>query len=221
MSEVPERFVRLQSMLSSKQLSRDIGLARPLTGGRWAAVLIAISNTANPDIIFTERAHGLRNHPGQLAFPGGGAEDLDDGPSATALREANEEVGLDPASVTVLGALPAAAVPISKYDVVGVVGYWDGQKDLTAVDAGEVASVHRWTIDELSDPANRVTSLHPSGHLGPAWRFGDFFLWGFTGFLVDHVLRIGGWERPWDRERLVEVPKRFRSDRAQVAQDQK
>lgn len=213
---VPSAFRQLSESLASPDLTDEISAGRPLTGGAWAAVLIALSNTSDPDIIFTERSHALRKHPGQIAFPGGRADEGDDGPAGTALREAEEEVGLIPSSVTIIGNLPAASVPVSRYDVVGVVGYWDGVQPLRAVDLGEVASVHRWSVSMLADPANRIASLHPSGHIGPAWQFGEFFLWGFTGYIVEHILRLGGWEQPWDHSRLVEVPRRFRSDRVQV-----
>ena len=216
---VPPAFERLHASLASTKLTDEISRGRPLTGGAWAAVLIALSNTPDPDIIFTERSHALLKHPGQISVPGGRRDEGDDGPAGTALREAQEEVGLDPASITLLGNLPAASVPVSRYDVVGVVGYWDGVQPLRAVDLGEVASVHRWSVSMLADPANRIASFHPSGHVGPAWQFDEFFLWGFTGYIVEHILRLGGWEQPWDTSRVVEVPRRFRSDRVQMEGD--
>lgn len=213
---VPERFSHLKSSLADPEASRDFANSRELIGKSWAAVLIAISNTDDPDIVFTERSTRLRNHPGQIAFPGGRQDPGDKGPAGTALREANEEVGLHPDSVHLLGKLPPFAVPVSQFDVVTVVGFWDGKQQLKPVDLGEVASVQRWTIAELSDPKNRVSSLHSSGHIGPAWQFGEYFLWGFSGLLVDHLLKLGGWEKPWDRDKIVKVPKRYRSDLPQL-----
>lgn len=183
---------------------------------RRAAVLALISSGTDPDITFTERAHSLRNHPGQIAFPGGRSEPEDAGPLATALREAHEEIGLERAGVHAEGLMSSVPVPVSSFTVVPVIATWPGDHELTAVDAGEVASVHRWRISELADPARRVSFRHPMGHVGPAWQFDDLFLWGFTAYLVDHILRIAGWEQPWDATRMVDVPRRFRSDRPQV-----
>lgn len=76
----------------------------------------------------------------------------------------------------------------------------------------EVEAILRWRIADLADPANRVTSLHPGGHVGPAWQFGDSFLWGFTAYLTDILLELGGWARPWDHNRVVRVPERFQRD---------
>ena len=213
---VPVQFARLKSALDNPAASRNFANTRELIGKAWASVLIAISDTDDPDIVFTERSQRLRNHPGQIAFPGGRQDPGDNGPVGTALREAKEEVGLRPDSVQVLGQLPAFAVPESQFDVVTVVGFWDGKQQLKPIDLGEVASVQRWTISELSDPANRVSSLHTSGHIGPAWQFGEYFVWGFSGLLVDHLLKLGGWEKPWNREKIVKVPKRYRSDLPQL-----
>lgn len=218
MSGLDERFARLcESLLDDRRIA-TIGADRPQAGGgSWASVLILLSTGPQLDITFTERSHSLRNHPGQIAFPGGRREEGDDGPAGTALREAHEEIGLDPSWVKVLGLLPATALPVSRFDVRPVMGVWSGEYPVRAVNPSEVASVHRWPIADLVDPANRYTFRHPMGHVGPAWQFGEYFLWGFTAYLADHVLRLGGWEQPWDHQRMVDVPKRFRSDRPQLA----
>lgn len=209
---VPGPFERLRSSLDA------IG---PQTTGSVpsnarASVLIMLSNTASPDITFTERAHTLRHHPGQLAFPGGRRDATDRGPVDTAIREAREEIGLDPSGLHVIGTMPRADLPVSSFTVVPVVGWWDGRQQVAPVDLGEVASVHRWTIEELTDPQHRVTWNLGAGRTGPAWQFGELFLWGFTAKLVDRVLELGGWARPWDTDRVVPVPHRFSHDRPRV-----
>ncbi|MCW2587089.1 MAG: hypothetical protein JWN55_2605, partial [Frankiales bacterium] len=79
----------------------------PAEGGRDSAVLVLFGEGPDgPDLLLIERAATLRSHAGQPAFPGGAQDPEDDGPVAAALREAQEEVGLDPASVDVLGQLP-------------------------------------------------------------------------------------------------------------------
>lgn len=94
-----------------------------------------------------------------------------------------------------------------------MVGTWSGDDPLVLASPLEVAAIHRWSVSDLADPVNRVTSRHPQGHMGPAWQFGDAFLWGFTAYLTDALLRLGGWWRPWDTNRVVEVPNRFQRDR--------
>ena len=78
-----------------------------------------------PDVLLIERAHDMRSHAGQPAFPGGGVDDTDDGPIGAALREASEETGLDPDGVEVAGpVLPDLWVPPSGFVVTPVLAWW-------------------------------------------------------------------------------------------------
>lgn len=185
---------------------------RPGVGGRRAGVLALFSDLAEPDLVVIERASGLRKHAGQMAFPGGGMDPGDADEVAAALRETHEEIGLAPDQVRVLGQLPGANVPVSQFDVVPVVGSWSGEAPISAVDPGEVADVHRLLVSDLADPSHRVSYLHPRGLSGPAFVFGDVFIWGFTGHLVDCLLDLGGWAQPWDASHRVPVPARFLRD---------
>ena len=183
---------------------------------RKAAVLILLSEPGgdalltepNIDVVLTERSSTLRSHPSQVAFPGGR---LDPGERAVdaALREANEEVGVRPASVRVLGVLPPSQVNASSFDVTAVVGTWDGKERLSVVDPGEVASVHRVSIDELAAPENRFAATLPMGYRGPAFSANGLFIWGFTAHLLNDVLDLGGWAQPWDEHHEIEVPPRL------------
>ncbi|HEX6937276.1 MAG TPA: coenzyme A pyrophosphatase, partial [Actinomycetes bacterium] len=74
------------------------------------------------------------------------------------------------------------------------------------VDRGEVASVHRVPLADLLDPANRLRVSHPSGYVGAAFRVAELLVWGFTGGLLDRLLRLAGWEQPWDHSRVEELP---------------
>lgn len=96
----------------------DDGQVRP---GRTAAVLVGIIDLPEPEILLTRRSLNLAHHPGQVSFPGGAAEDGDDSAVSTALREAQEEVGLSPSSVTPIGFLDRFD-SISDYRVLPVVG---------------------------------------------------------------------------------------------------
>ena len=178
----------------------------PREGGRHSAVLVLFGDGADgPDLLFIERAATLRSHAGQPAFPGGAQDETDDGPIAAALREANEEVGLDPAGVDILGTLPDLWLPPSGFVVTPVVGWWRDPHDVGVVDHAEVAAVARVPIAELVDPANRLCITHPSGWIGPAFEVRDLLVWGFTAGLTDRLLALGGWEKPWDRSRTREL----------------
>ena len=176
--------------------------------GRSSAVLALVSETDN-DIILTRRPLSLRHHAGQVALPGGRAEETDDTIVDTALREAREEVGLDRGLVTVRGVLPTAHVAASQSDVTTVVATWGGEGVVGVVDPDEVALVQRVRLADLANPAARATTRHPSGYRGPAFVLPDLFVWGFTAHVLESLLDRGGWSRPWDRERVVEIPEGY------------
>ena len=161
-----------------------------------------------PDLLLIERAADLRSHPGQPAFPGGAVDAGDGGPVPAALREAAEETGLDPAGVAVLGTLPPVFLAPSGFLVTPVLAWWRTPSAVGVADPREVAAVHRVPVAELVDPANRLRVRHPSGYVGPAFRVRGMTVWGFTGGLVDGLLRLAGWELPWDHDRVEDVPVR-------------
>ncbi|MBA8793987.1 8-oxo-dGTP pyrophosphatase MutT (NUDIX family) [Friedmanniella endophytica] len=192
---------------------------RSTGAGRAAAVLVAIgSDVHGPELILIERAATLRSHPGQVAFPGGSRDPGDDFPAGTAVREATEEVGLDPASVRVFGTLPANYVAVSGFDVTPVLAWWHTPGLVRVVDRAEVAAVHRVPVAWLTDPARRGRVRHPSGYVGPAFEIGpadrpaEPLVWGLTAHMVDAVLDLAGWTRPWDRDRMLPIPDRHLSD---------
>jgi len=158
-----------------------------------------------PDLLLQERAGGLRDHAGQVGFPGGGAEPTDDDPVQTALREAAEETGLDPAGVVPLAVLPELFIPPSGFRVTPVLAHWSDPVAVAPVDPAETASVLRVPVADLADPVNRFQLRAPSGWVGPAFEVAGMVVWGFTGALVDALLRLGGWERPWPRDRVRDL----------------
>ncbi len=169
-------------------------------GARPAAVLVLFSDGENgPEILLTERAATMRNHPGQIAFPGGKSDVGDIDAAATAIREATEEVGLDPTTVEVFGILPVLWVPPSNFAVTPVLAYWSDPTQLGPVSDQEVVTVIHQPISGLMDPANRFTIRHTNGWSGPAFEIGTPVpLWGFTAGIVSRLFEVVGWEQPWD-----------------------
>ncbi|MEO3937762.1 CoA pyrophosphatase [Dermatophilaceae bacterium Soc4.6] len=181
-------------------------------GLRQSSVLLLFGPDADgvDSVLLTERSHTMRSHPGQISLPGGGADPVDTDVVATALREAYEEVLLDPAGVEVLGTLPALFLPPSGHVVTTVVGWWREPSPVGVGDPGEVATVILAPVSHLTDPAVRHTVVHPSGYSGPAVDLGDdLLLWGFTAGLVTKALTLAGLERPWDRGDTRPLPDRF------------
>lgn len=181
---------------------------RPPDGrGRAAAVLILFcEGPEGPDILLTERSADMRSHAGQPAFPGGAVEPDDASPAATALREAAEETGLDPQGVEVFLQLPDVWLRRTGYRVSPVLAWWREPAEVHAADSDEVAAVARVPVRDLADVAHRLRVRHPGGGSGPAFRVGGMLVWGFTAVLLDWVLRLGGWERPWDSGAVEELP---------------
>lgn len=192
--------------MTVEMLSKQV--PAPPEEARESAVLMLFGETGGePDLLFTERSHEMRSHPGQVSFPGGRVEPGDAGPAGTALREAAEEVGILATGVDVFGQLPALWVPPSNHAVTTVLAWWREPHDVVAVDPGEVAAVLRVPVARLMEPANRFMVRHPSGWMGPAFDAGqDLVLWGFTAGVVARLLAEVGWERPWDTSRVRGIP---------------
>jgi 8-oxo-dGTP pyrophosphatase MutT (NUDIX family) len=184
-------------------------LVPPAGAGRPSAVLVLFAEgpagPGDPDLLFIQRSDGLRLHAGQPAFPGGTIDAADSGPVAAALREAAEEVGVDPAGVDVVGTMPELFIPPTGFRVVPVLAWWRRPGPVAPVDPGEVAAVERVSVRELADPAARTMVHVRDGRVTPAFRVRGMFIWGFTAMLVDRLLHLGGWEQPWDAAEVTDL----------------
>jgi 8-oxo-dGTP pyrophosphatase MutT (NUDIX family) len=180
----------------------------PDDGGRPSAVLILFGPDAGggQDVVLTERSHSMRSHAGQVSFPGGAIDPGDAGPVSAALREAREEVGLDPAGVQVVAELPDLYLPPSNFVVTPVLAWWARPTKISVVDHQEVARVLRAPLAELTDPARRFMVSHPSGFVGPAFDVDGLLVWGFTAGLLSKVIELAGLEQSWDQTDLRPLP---------------
>ncbi len=190
----------------------DLTRFTPPPGGdaRPGAVLMLFGEgVQGGELLLTERAHDMRSHPGQVSFPGGS---VDEGETVVeaALREAEEEIGLDPASVEVFGTLPELWLPPSNFAVTPVLGWWRQPAEVTIASPAEVHAIHHVPIDELLDPEHRVMVEHPrTSYRSPGFLIGpdkDVILWGFTGGIIARLFDYLGWTRPWDETRVRDLP---------------
>jgi 8-oxo-dGTP pyrophosphatase MutT (NUDIX family) len=197
LADLPEHLQRLVLHAGDLPLWHRHGQASE-TARRSAVLILFGEGPAGPDVLLIEKSAHLRTHAGQPAFPGGGEDPGDDYPVGTALREAHEEAGVDPAGVRVLATLPELFLGPSDNRVVPVVGWWDDPREVTTGDPREVARVVRVPLADLVDPANRFRVRHPAGYVGPAFGVADMVVWGFTAGLLDAVLQAAGLGQPWN-----------------------
>lgn len=176
---------RAASATSDFDLNPDINLS-PDRVLKSAGVLVALTDgPKGPEVILTMRSTRLKHHPGQIAFAGGRQDPDDADAIAAALREANEEIGLPPEQVTVLGTLPHHET-VTGYDVTPVLARVQG--DFTErAEAGEVAEIFRVPLSHLTNPAHyRIEARNwrgmPRYYYVVPW--GPYYIWGATARML-------------------------------------
>ena len=190
-----------------------------ITGaGRDAAVLVLFSGPAEADsigdvlddvdLLLTVRASTLRHHAGQAAFPGGATDPGDAGPVHTALREAQEETGIDATRVRTLATLDKTFIGPSGFHVVPVLAYSPDPGPVAVVDETETAAVTRVPLRAFINPENRLMVYRRTfsrRFAGPAFLLNEMLVWGFTGQVISAMLDVAEWARPWDSDTMLEL----------------
>jgi 8-oxo-dGTP pyrophosphatase MutT (NUDIX family) len=185
----PDALLRVFDRRTAESSDFDLNPEVSLPPGRTlraAAVLIAVCDTPEgAQVILTKRSSRLKHHPGQIAFPGGKIDKGDTGPEGAALREAQEEVGLIPSAVRILGRLPAHET-VTGYTVIPVLGHVS-DVFVPIPEAGEVDEVFMVPLSFLMTPSHyRVEKRLWRGD----WRryyavpFGPYYIWGATARIL-------------------------------------
>jgi 8-oxo-dGTP pyrophosphatase MutT (NUDIX family) len=155
---------------------------------RPAAVLVPVVQRERLTVLLTQRTETLSRHAGQISFPGGRLDPDDPGPAAGALREAQEEIGLDPRSVEIIGYLDGYRTGTG-YHITPVVGLVPADPALT-IAADEVADVFEVPLDFLMDPANHQKHMREwRGRMRSYWAmpFHDRYIWGATAGMLKNL----------------------------------
>jgi len=179
------------------------GDGKPFEGRSPAAAAVLVPLVERPGgltVLLTRRTEHLRDHAGQISFPGGRSEPEDDGPAGTALREAQEEVGLAPAHVDVIGTLPTYTT-VTHFVVTPVVALVQPRFEL-ALDAFEVAEAFEVPLAWLMNPAHhrRHRFEFEGGQrqfLSMPWQGAgadgvarEYFIWGATAAMLRNFYRF-------------------------------
>ncbi|HUQ29639.1 MAG TPA: CoA pyrophosphatase [Usitatibacter sp.] len=183
----------IEELLTSDDLERQHEISK--NGSKPAAVLLLVVNhPGDPTVVFTQRTAHLADHAGQISFPGGRCDEGDCDAEDTALREAEEEVGISRDRIEILGRLPEYHTSTG-YRVTPVVAW--AEPPLTyRPDPHEVADVFEVPLAFLLDSANhRYESAFYKGRMRKYWAmpFGERFIWGATaGMLVTFHRIVAG-----------------------------
>jgi 8-oxo-dGTP pyrophosphatase MutT (NUDIX family) len=175
--------------LASVLLSPEEAEAMSALGGTDAAVLLPMyGHPERPGLVFTERRLDLRRHAGEISFPGGRQDHPDERLLDTALREAQEEIGLDPEQVDVKGALPPVGTFVTGYKVHPFVGTIpDGLRFRPS--PAEVAAVLEFTLDQLREGfAMRRLIRRGVPIRTPTYEVGEHMIWGATARILSELL---------------------------------
>jgi hydroxyethylthiazole kinase-like uncharacterized protein yjeF len=190
----PDPFDQFWSRMASALADLPADAVTVPPTAKVGAVLVLVRETeAGPELVLTRRRDDMRSHPGQVSFPGG-RRDPGETVIEAALREATEEIALDPASVEVIGRGPVFYIPPSRFWVAPVLARWTDPHPLRP-SPGEVDRILHVPLAHLVDQ-DRWRSVPLSAGGGTwAWQLDGDLLWGATAITVSQLLDIGlpGW----------------------------
>jgi 8-oxo-dGTP pyrophosphatase MutT (NUDIX family) len=184
-----------QARLTDLLLTPEEALTMEARGGTDAAVLLPLYGwPQEPGLVFTERRSDMRRHAGEISFPGGRRDEGDPNLAATALREAQEEIALDPAAVELSGALPPAATFVTDYRIQPFVGLipMPGELDLKP-NPDEVETLLTLSLDVLREgyEMRRLIRRGVPFHT-PTYEADGHLIWGATARILGDLLeRLG------------------------------
>jgi 8-oxo-dGTP pyrophosphatase MutT (NUDIX family) len=183
---------RLEPVEHASMLGYTLGSQYP--SARNASVLIGLFDQNNEThVAFIRRASTLRAHSGEIAFPGGAADDSDVSPIVTALREAQEEIGLDPSRVEVLGIMPPVFTVVSNFLITPVVAYLPEGPGKLQLQMSEVAEIILLPLQGLADPAIYHTEQWMRDNVPHTVYFFDYAsyrIWGATAGMLNTLLEL-------------------------------
>lgn len=205
-AEVVAMVTAAGAAASLRRTERDAAVLVLFSGPQSAPAEDSLPDDA--DLLLTVRASTLRHHAGQAAFPGGASDPGDQGPVATALREAHEETGLDLSRLYPLATMERTFIAPSRFHVVPVLAYSPDPGPVRVVNAAETAIVARVPVRALINPENRLMVYRRTlsrRWAGPAFLLNQMLVWGFTGQVISAVLDVAGWAKPWDTSDVREL----------------
>lgn len=189
---IPALRQRLEPLERSKTLTDTIEGARP--AARKAAVLLGLFEQHEETYLaFIRRSISLRSHSGEIAFPGGSVDPTDTSPAMTALREAQEEIGLDPSRAEVLGILPPVFTVVSNFLITPVVAYLAQGPGTLQLQPTEVDEVILLPLEGLANPVILHTEEWERGGLRRIvyfYDYGPYRIWGATARILHELLDL-------------------------------
>jgi 8-oxo-dGTP pyrophosphatase MutT (NUDIX family) len=188
-------MINLEKILQEKLKTPEKLTAEKIQGNTYAAILVPFVFTDNEwHLLFTRRTIGVRSHQGEVSFPGGAYESVDKLLlKNTALRETQEEIGVQPEQINVIGAMDEYRT-ISRYCVTPFVGIMDWPIPLV-LNTEEVESAFHIPISWLSDQKNRFERNYQQkdGPVRPVLHYNDYngeHVWGFTAHITFKILEM-------------------------------
>ncbi len=173
--------------------SRFREMKRSMDTAKKSAVLLMLYEKNNSThIVLIVRATGNNVHSGQISFPGGKFEQFDENITATALREANEEIGVNVENINVIGRLSSLFIPVSNFIVYPVVAYHTGSLELNP-NRAEVSELLEIPIDSLLNSKNKITSkVNSRGKIVkvPSFVIQDKIIWGATAMMINEFISV-------------------------------